>query len=47
MVGKSIKRICFILDRLSAFYGDPKYRASPWLKRRAALGLPLTAPERR
>lgn len=41
------KRICFILERLAAFYGEPRYRASPWLKRRAALGLPLAAPEGR
>lgn len=30
-----------ILDRLHAFYGDPRYRASPWLKRRALLGCSL------
>jgi 3-hydroxybutyryl-CoA dehydrogenase len=27
--------ILMILDRLQAFYGDPRYRASPWLRRRA------------
>jgi 3-hydroxybutyryl-CoA dehydrogenase len=41
------KRVLHILERLHAFYGEPRYRPSPWLKRRAALGLPLTAPERR
>jgi 3-hydroxybutyryl-CoA dehydrogenase len=41
------KRICFILERLQAFYGEPRYRPQPWLKRRAALGLPLSAPEGR
>jgi 3-hydroxybutyryl-CoA dehydrogenase len=41
------KRVLFILERLQAFYGDPRYRPSPWLKRRAALGLPLSTPEGR
>jgi 3-hydroxybutyryl-CoA dehydrogenase len=31
-----------ILDACYTFYGDPRYRASPWLKRRALLGSPLT-----
>jgi 3-hydroxybutyryl-CoA dehydrogenase len=34
-----------ILDRMQAFYGDARYRASPWLKRRAMLGLSLLTPE--
>ena len=34
-----------ILDAMYAFYGDPRYRASAWLKRRALLGVPLTTPE--
>jgi 3-hydroxybutyryl-CoA dehydrogenase len=25
--------------------GDPRYRPSPWLARRAQLGLPLTQPD--
>ncbi|WP_256385730.1 3-hydroxyacyl-CoA dehydrogenase [Microvirga sp. 17 mud 1-3] len=41
------KRILAILEACHAFYGDPRYRPSPWLKRRALLGLPLAAPERR
>jgi 3-hydroxybutyryl-CoA dehydrogenase len=41
------KRISFILERLQAFYGEPRYRPTPWLKRRAQLGLPLSAPEGR
>jgi 3-hydroxybutyryl-CoA dehydrogenase len=40
-------RVLHILERLHAFYGEPRYRPSPWLKRRAALGLPLSAPEGR
>lgn len=36
------RRILGILDACHAFYGDPRYRASPWLKRRALLGAPLT-----
>jgi 3-hydroxybutyryl-CoA dehydrogenase len=34
-----------ILDALYVFYGDPRYRASPWLRRRAALGVSLLAPD--
>jgi 3-hydroxybutyryl-CoA dehydrogenase len=30
-----------ILDQLHQFYGDPRYRASPWLRRRTMLNLPL------
>jgi 3-hydroxybutyryl-CoA dehydrogenase len=36
--------ILHILERLEAFYRDPRYRPSPWLKRRAMLGLSLLAP---
>jgi 3-hydroxybutyryl-CoA dehydrogenase len=36
------RRILRILDNMLAFYGDPRYRPSPWLKRRAMLGVPLT-----
>lgn len=38
-------RVLELLDGLLAFYGDPRYRASPWLRRRAQLGLPLATPE--
>jgi 3-hydroxybutyryl-CoA dehydrogenase len=41
------RRVLFILERLQAFYGEPRYRPSPWLKRRAALGLALATPEGR
>ena len=37
------RRILAILDALSDAHRDPCYRASPWLRRRAALGLPLSA----
>ena len=39
------KRIVHILECLHSFYADPRYRPSPWLKRRAMLGLPVAAPE--
>ena len=39
------KRVLFILERLFAYYQEPRYRPSPWLKRRVMLGLPLSAPE--
>jgi 3-hydroxybutyryl-CoA dehydrogenase len=35
------KRILAILDELHGFYGDPRYRPSAWLRRRAMLGLSL------
>lgn len=38
-------RIMMILEKLLAASGDPRYRASPWLRRRAALGLSLLSPE--
>ncbi len=38
-------RILGILQTLHDFYGDPRYRASPWLKRRALLGVSLLSPE--
>jgi 3-hydroxybutyryl-CoA dehydrogenase len=38
-------RILRILENLQRFYGDPRYRPSPWLKRRALLGVPLTTAD--
>ena len=38
-------RVLFILERLHAFYSDPRYKPSPWLKRRVMLGLPLSTPD--
>lgn len=34
-----------ILDNLFDFYRDPRYRPSPWLKRRAMLGMSLLTPD--
>jgi len=34
-----------ILESLHAFYRDPRYRPSPWLKRRALLGISLLSPD--
>jgi len=34
-----------ILDALHAFYRDPRYRPSPWLRRRGAIGLSLLHEE--
>jgi len=38
-------RVLALLEGLQAFYGDPRYRPSPWLRRRAMLGVPLATPE--
>ncbi len=38
-------KILAILEAMQDFYGDPRYRASPWLKRRARLGRSLKTPE--
>jgi 3-hydroxybutyryl-CoA dehydrogenase len=35
------RKILKILDELLNFYGDPRYRPSPWLKRRVMLGVSL------
>ena len=34
-----------ILEAMQDFYGDPRYRPSPWLKRRAQLGVSLFTEE--
>jgi 3-hydroxybutyryl-CoA dehydrogenase len=39
------KKILAILEALHSVYADPRYRPSPWLKRRAALGASLLTPE--
>lgn len=38
-------RILTILQRLYHLTGDPRYRPSPWLRRRVQLGLSLKAPD--
>ncbi|WP_271410029.1 3-hydroxyacyl-CoA dehydrogenase [Pseudomonas sp. Q1-7] len=38
-------RLLRILERIHALSGDPRYRPSPWLRRRASLGLSLRQPE--
>ncbi len=38
-------RILTILREMAAFYGDPRYRPSPWLTRRAELGVSLLTTE--
>jgi 3-hydroxybutyryl-CoA dehydrogenase len=39
------RRVLAILEAMERFYGDPRYRPSPWLRRRALLGVSLTTPE--
>ncbi|MBO3276524.1 3-hydroxyacyl-CoA dehydrogenase [Pseudomonas schmalbachii] len=38
-------RLLRILERIHALTGDPRYRPSPWLRRRASLGMSLSQPE--
>jgi 3-hydroxybutyryl-CoA dehydrogenase len=38
-------RVLALLAGLQSFYGDPRYRPSPWLKRRAMLGASLLAED--
>ena len=39
------KRILAVLEAMHAIYQEPRYRPSPWLRRRAARGLSLLTPE--
>jgi 3-hydroxybutyryl-CoA dehydrogenase len=39
------KRILEVLTAMHDLYQEPRYRPSPWLRRRAELGIPLTTPE--
>jgi 3-hydroxybutyryl-CoA dehydrogenase len=39
------KTILTVLDAMHTTYQDPRYRPSPWLRRRAQLGLSLLTPE--
>ena len=38
-------RVLEVLTGLQSTFGDPRYRPSPWLVRRARLSLPLSAPD--
>ncbi|HYD56323.1 MAG TPA: 3-hydroxyacyl-CoA dehydrogenase [Burkholderiales bacterium] len=39
------KRILAVLEAMHAIYQEPRYRPSPWLRRRAQLGISLLTPE--
>jgi 3-hydroxybutyryl-CoA dehydrogenase len=39
------RQILQVLNAIQEFYGDPRYRPSPWLKRRALLGVSLLTEE--
>jgi 3-hydroxybutyryl-CoA dehydrogenase len=38
-------KVLAILEAMQAFYGESRYRPSPWLRRRAQLGISLLTPE--
>ena len=38
-------KLLTILEALHALYQEPRYRPSPWLRRRARLGVSLLSPE--
>jgi 3-hydroxybutyryl-CoA dehydrogenase len=38
-------RVLAVLESMHDFYQEPRYRPSPWLKRRAQLGVSLLTPE--
>jgi 3-hydroxybutyryl-CoA dehydrogenase len=38
-------RVLEVLEAMHEFYKEPRYRPSPWLKRRARLGVSLLTPE--
>lgn len=38
-------KILQVLENMFRLYGDPRYRPSPWLRRRAQLGVSLSTPE--
>src|SRR2546430_104895 len=39
------QKILAVLEAMHSFYLEPRYRPSPWLKRRARLGVSLLTPE--
>jgi 3-hydroxybutyryl-CoA dehydrogenase len=38
-------KILAVLEGMHAIFQEPRYRPSPWLRRRARLGLSLLTPE--
>ena len=46
-MGDSIgaQKVLAILESMHDFYQEPRYRPSPWLRRRAQLGVSLLTPE--
>jgi 3-hydroxybutyryl-CoA dehydrogenase len=38
-------RVLAVLEAMHSFYQEPRYRASPWLRRRARLGVSLLTQE--
>jgi len=38
-------RILAVLEAMHDFYQEPRYRPSPWLRRRARLGVSLLTPD--
>jgi 3-hydroxybutyryl-CoA dehydrogenase len=38
-------RVLAVLEAMHDFYQEPRYRPSPWLKRRAKLGISLLSAE--
>jgi 3-hydroxybutyryl-CoA dehydrogenase len=38
-------KVLAILEAMQSFYREPRYRPSPWLKRRARLGVSLLTKE--
>jgi 3-hydroxybutyryl-CoA dehydrogenase len=39
------ERILAVLEAMHDFYQEPRYRPSPWLRRRARLGVSLLTPD--
>lgn len=39
------RNVLQVLENLYRLYGDPRYRPSPWLRRRAQLGISLLTPD--
>jgi 3-hydroxybutyryl-CoA dehydrogenase len=39
------RKILSVLEAMHAIFQEPRYRPSPWLRRRAQLGISLLTPE--